>query len=624
MRELLSRYLNAGISRRTLFQRLGALGLTSTAARLLVEPLDASEAAAKSEVPESHAVTGSGGDLVVAQMRAAGVKYLFTNPGSFEVGLFDAFTGQTDMHLVMALHEGIVIAMADGYSRVSGKPGFVNVHVIAGTAQMAGQLYNSARDGVPVVVTAGLLDNELWSDEVSLAPRPGFDQKEVTRQFTKISWEARQPASLPLMLRRAMKTAAAPPGGPVYLAMAHYALEAKGVKAQILPEDRFMIPARVRPNADSVEQAAKWLASAKRPVLLVGDEVWRSGATGELVKLAEKHGFAVAESTSGYRNFPTKHPNHAGGLSLKGGADLVLALGARDFGGRVVPAASESPEGARLIRAGLDTAQMSRNYATDLALVGDVREVLKDLGAALDSALTKDRAAKLAAERRAMIAKRGYPSRANFGQSPIHPDELGHALATTLDKDTIFVSENLTGRHDWFPFGYREDEMWWIGNTGNGLGWGIGASIGAKLAAPDRPVVCSIGDGSVMYSAAGFWTQARYHIPVLTVVWNNHNYQTVRHAYSAYKGRMAATGHYAGMYLGDPEIDFVRLAESQGVRGERVAKGTDLAAALKRGMKSTRDGNPYLVEVVISRYGGGAESTWHGSFDLAAARKRKV
>jgi benzoylformate decarboxylase len=625
MRELFSRYLRDGISRRTLFNRLSALGVTAAAARSLVEPLDASEGAAKQEPgPGAVTATGSGGELVVAQMRAAGIRYLFTNPGSFEVGLFDAFIDQPDMHLVVALHEGIVIAMADGYARVSGKPGFVNVHVIAGTAQMAGQLYNSARDGVPVVVTAGLLDNELWSDDASLAPMPGFDQKEVTRQFTKISWEARQAVSLPLMLRRAIKTAAVPPGGPVYLAMAHYALEAQGVKAQILPAERFMVPARPRASAKAIEQAANWLCGAKRPVLLVGDEVWRSGAVARLVKLAEKHGLGVAEASSGYRNFPTGHRNHVGRLPAKGGADLVLALGARDFGGRVVPADSEAPAGARLIRAGLDTAQMSRNYATDLALVGDIGEVLDDLGAALDGMLTKQRAAKLAAERQAMLPKRGEPSRAEFGKSPIHPDELGHALATTLDKDTIFVSENLTGRHEWFRFGFEQDQIWWIGNSGNGLGWGIGAATGAKLAAPDRPVVCSIGDGSVMYSAAGFWTQARYHVPVLTVVWNNHNYQTVRNAYHAYKGRMAVSGHYAGMYLGDPDIDFVRLAESQGVKGERVAKGTELDAALKRGMKATRDGNPYLIEVVISRFGGGAESTWHGSFDLASERKRKV
>jgi benzoylformate decarboxylase len=163
-----------------------------------------------------------------------------------------------------------------------------------------------------------------------------------------------------------------------------------------------------------------------------------------------------------------------------------------------------------------------------------------------------------------------------------------------------------------------------LGNSGSSLGWGIGAAIGAKLAAPDRQVVSSIGDGSVMYSASGFWTQARYRIPILTVVWNNHNYQTVRHAYHEYSGRMVKSGKYAGMYLGDPDIDFVKLAESQGVSGERVASGNDLRAALKRGIAATRDGKPYLVEVVISRYGGGAESTWHETFNLAAHRKRAV
>ena len=97
-----------------------------------------------------------------------------------------------------------------------------------------------------------------------------------------------------------------------------------------------------------------------------------------------------------------------------------------------------------------------------------------------------------------------------------------------------------------------------------------------------------------MYSASGFWTQARYHIPVLTVVWNNRNYQTVRHVYYEYGGRMASSGKYAGMYLGDPDIDFVRLAASQGVSGERVGAAHDLKAALERGRRATRDGNPYF------------------------------
>jgi len=177
------------------------------------------------------------------------------------------------MQLIMGLHEGIVVSMADGYHRVSRKPAFVNVHAIGGTAQMGGQLYNASRDGSALVITAGLSDNENFSDESVLMPRPGFDQKEVPRQFTKIAWEARKPESIPVMMRRAFKVAATEPGGPVYLAMADYALEAKNATAQILPADRFLIRARVRPSAADVEKAAKWLTQAKRPVVIVGDEV---------------------------------------------------------------------------------------------------------------------------------------------------------------------------------------------------------------------------------------------------------------------------------------------------------------------------------------------------------------
>jgi thiamine pyrophosphate-dependent acetolactate synthase large subunit-like protein len=638
MQHLIQRYLDHSLSRRGLLRSLSAIGFTAAAAQAILKPLEASEtAASRTDMHGSSTLEGTGGELVVAQAKAAGAQYLFTNPGSFEVGFFDAVIDNPGIQLIMGLHEGIVIAMADGYHRVSGKPAFVNVHVIAGTAQMAGQLYNASRDGSALVITAGLNDNEKWSDEVGLGPRPGFDQKDVCRQFTKISWEARTPESLPLMLRRAFKTAATEPGGPVYIAMAHYALEAKGVKAQILPETRFMIRTAARPSAAAVEEAAKLLVEAKRPLLLVGDEVWKSGAQAELLALSEKLGLPVADSaTMGYRNFPVQHPHYVGPFSMgsavvKRGVDLILCVGSRDFGGRVLPSAPEAPD-VKIVRLGIDTASMSRNYPTDLALVGDVKEGLIDLRAAVESILTKGKMASMAKVRseevRAITTAAWSAAAAarskTFGRSPMHPEEIGAVMAKTLDKDAIVVSENLTGAYGSFPFGFRENEQMWVSNTGQGLGWGIGAATGAKIAAPDRQVVCSIGDGSVMYSASGFWTQVRYGVPVLTVVWNNLNYQTVRHAYHNYSGRMAKSGHYAGMYLGDPDIDFVKLAESQSVKGEKVATAADLESALKRGMAATRDGKPYLVEVATARIGGGAESTWHENFSLADARKRRV
>ena len=133
----------------------------------------------------------------------------------------------------------------------------------------------------------------------------------------------------------------------------------------------------------------------------------------------------------------------------------------------------------------------------------------------------------------------------------------------------------------------------------------------------DRPVVCSIGDGAVMYQSSAFWSQARYGVPVLTVVWNNLNYQTVRGGFHRYNGQMAATGRYAGMYLGDPDIDFVQLAASQGVNGERATTPAELEAAIKRGTEVTRAGEPYLVEALIRRIGAGADSTWHEGFKLS-------
>src|SRR5262249_10282151 len=158
-----------------------------------------------------------------------------------------------------------------------------------------------------------------------------FDQKEVPRQFTKICWEAREPRSLPLMLRRAYKVAATEPGGPVYLAMANYALEAKNVQAQILPAERFLHRTRVRPETAAVEQAAKWLITAKRPMIVVGDEVWKSGAQAELASFASKFGIPITAGQQGYRNVASRDPMNLGAFNMssgymKSGVDLLLMV----------------------------------------------------------------------------------------------------------------------------------------------------------------------------------------------------------------------------------------------------------------------------------------------------------
>jgi benzoylformate decarboxylase len=644
MRTLLNDYYSGALSRRNFLGSLVAAGFTAASAARVVDAADLGQSPAAGG--DAAAVTGTGGELLVEQMRAAGSRFVFTNPGSMEVGFFDALTDRDAVKVIMGLHESIVIPMADGYHRVTQQPAFVNVHTIGGTAQMAGQLYNAHFDGSALVVTSGMVDTTVFSDEAGLGPNRGMSQGDINRMFTKVSWEVRNPASVPLSLRRAYKVATTAPGGPVYVAYAREALTAKNVTGEIYPRENFLVEARPRPAKDQIETLAKWLLEAERPVPIFGDEVWKSGAQHEVIALCELLGLPAAGPglRQGFRNVPTTHPQYIGTYSAsavypRGGADLLLQIGTRDSGGTAVPTTSQRSPGRKFVAVGIDTAMLGRTQPMDLAIVADVKAAIRDLIDAVTSMATADRLARIRDPRLSMVKAAVAENhrqmlasvKANFGKAPIHPDELAYEMEQTLDRDGILVLESQTSPGNQnnpgttlFTAGHRENEKLWITNTGLSLGWGLGAAIGVKLGEPNRQVVCSIGDGAVMFSAAAFWTMKRYQVPVLTVVWNNQNYQAVRNGFYGYDGRMKATGHYHGMFLGDPDIDFVKLAESQGVSGEKVTAGSDLKAALRRGIQATRDGNPYVIDVAIARFGGGAESTWHQGYKLAVERKRMV
>jgi benzoylformate decarboxylase len=638
MRALLRDYFDGRVSRRGFLETLVAAGFTTAAAS---EVLGASQAGVAEPAGKvGRPFKGTGGELLLEQVRAAGTKYIFSNPGSVEVGFFDALTERPDLQLIVSLHEGLVIATADGFHKVSRQPAFVNLHAAVGTAQAGGQLFNAQRDGSMLVVTAGMNDNTIYSDDIGLAPMAGFSQTEINRQFTKISWDVRNASSAAVAIRRAYKLSATAPGGPVYVAYSTGALT-DPAQGEVWSKDAFLIQARPRPATDQVEAFARMLVEARRPVAIFGDEVWKADAATEAVALVELLGLAAIAGFSGYNYFPAEHPQRVGaryqtdGPYPFGAGDLVVQCGTRDLGGGLIPAAPRVDPSARFVALGLDTNMLGRTQPMDLAVVGDLKETLKAVKDAVTSIATADRLTKIRQERLALVtapaakarADRLAEARRHFEEGPIHSDRLAYELERGIDRNAIVVVENLAGnvgQHDFLRFGPGGDDKLGVSHAGNSLGWGVGAAVGAKLAAPDRQVVLSIGDGSLMYSAAGFWTMARYEVPVLTVVWNNHNYQTVRNAAYRYNRSMAATGKYHGLYLGDPDIDFVKLADSQGVRGERVTSAGEIASALKRGTAETRAGKPYLLEVVVGCVGGGADSTWHQKFSAAALQTSRA
>ena len=573
-------------------------------------------------------VTGTGGMLLLQTLKDAGVEYLFTNPGSAETGIFAAIAEDGDQRLVVGKHEGLVAAMADGYHRISGKVGVVIAHVMGGSYQLAGQLFNAQVAGSSLLVIAGDWASEL-QDYRGLAPFPGLSQAESMRPITKEARCAYQvhanPAAITVATIRALREATTPPTGPVYLSISAELLNREGLEAQIGEDAHYQIerPGPARPP--TIEAIARRLGEAQCPVLMFGDDVWREGAQAEAVRLAEALEAPVFTSRQIFANFPTRHPLFCGNYpaskdfekvtGLK--PDLLFLVGCQGVHGSVAEPS--------VMQIGPNPLLMGRHYPLDVAAQCDVRGTLRELVEAVTRLHGAERAAAWARQRgkvRAfaalLIEREENLVREHQNDADVHPSVLEAQLATVLPKDTVMVQESSTARTALLPLGHGG--MAWTRSGGGSLGFGVGAAIGAKLAVGrERPVVLNLGDGALGYSAAGFWTMARYNTALLTVVSNNESYQIVRHnwAKDMPDSKMIRDGKYPGLWLSAPAVDYVALARAQGVDGECVKTVKELEPALRRGMdKITRENRPYMVEVAVAREGIGADSTWYQDWQL--------
>src|SRR5712691_4861260 len=573
-------------------------------------------------------ITGTGGMLLLQTLKDAGVDYLFTNPGSAETGIFAALAEDGDQRLVVGKHEGLVAAMADGYHRISGKVGVVIAHVMGGSYQLAGQLFNAQVAGSSLLVIAGDWASEL-QDYRGLAPFPGLSQAESMRPITK---DARcaysvhaNPAAISVATIRALREATTPPTGPVYLSISAELLNRDGLEAQIGEAAGYQIERPGPARQQTIEAIARRLGEAQCPVLMFGDDVWREGAQAEAVALAELLEAPVFTTRQIYANFPTRHPLFCGmypvskdfekTTGLK--PDLIFLVGCQGVHGGVAQ--------PYVMQIGPNPLLMGRHYPLDVAAQCELRETLHSLTEAVTRVHGSDRVATWARQRvkvrtyaRQLIAREEDLVREHEHETIVHPAVLESHMAELMPRNAAMVQESSTARTTLLPFGYQG--MSWTRSGGGSLGFGVGAAIGAKIAVGrERPVVLHLGDGALGYSAAGFWTMARYNTALLTVVSNNESYQVVRHNW--YKdmpdSKMFRENKYPGLWLSAPAVDYVGLARSQGVDGESVKTVQDLEPALRRGMERiTRENRPYVVEVSVAREGIGAESTWYQDWQL--------
>jgi len=571
---------------------------------------------------EKRKVTGTGGELLMHQLVAQGVKYAFTNTGSAEAGFFDAFLTVPGVQPILLLAESLVLSAADGYAKAANRTAFVNVHLAAGTRQGSGQLQNAYFDGSPMVVTAALRDPGSFGDHNTLGASSGFSQMGAVQDITKKRWEVTDARGIPMATRRAFKEAMTMPTGPVYLAFSSPALDAKNVEGTIQavsPLEMAQIP-----NGSTLERMHDALLNAELPLLVVGPDVRAAHAQREVLELSESYALPTAVGFYDYGAFPLKHPNSVGMIDNipEDGYDVVLCVGYRQ-NTRAGPRDEKFTDAETIIGIGHDPALMGNTFALDLDVWGNVRHTLTALNAMWKPDHSnlqhiQKRKQDLATQSRARIAKQAQQANELSGNNPIHPLYLGDAMARNLAKNTLMVSENFRAADHLMPFGYGDNDWRMVRTYGGSLGYGLGGAVGAQLGAPDRPVTLSIGDGSVMYSSSGFWTMARYSLPILTVVWNNMQYQTVRTNFASWGGNMKDQNRYPETFLGDPAIDFVMLAKAQGIEGMHVHEPGELDVALKRGRDAQAAGEPFVLDVHIANVGAGADQSWYMPFRLNA------
>ncbi|HET9922966.1 MAG TPA: thiamine pyrophosphate-binding protein [Methylomirabilota bacterium] len=573
-------------------------------------------------------ITGTGGMLLLQTLKDAGVEYLFTNPGSAETGLFAAIAEDGDNRLVVGKHEGLVAAMADGYHRISGKVGVVIAHVMGGSYQLAGQLFNAQVAGSSLLVIAGDWASEL-QDYRGLAPFPGLSQAESMRPITKEARCAYQvhtnPKAISVATIRALREATTPPTGPVYLAISAELLHTEGLEAQIGEGAGYQIERPGPARARTVEAIARRLGEAQCPVLMFGDDVWRDGAQAEAVRLAEALEAPVFASRQIFPNFPTFHPLYCGNYPVSKDfekttglkPDLIFLVGCQGVHGSV-----NEPV---IMQIGPNPLLMGRHYPLDLAAQCELRDTVGAITQALGRVHGSEKAGAWARQRskvrayaKLLIEREENLVREHEHDMPVHPAVLEAQLAQVLPRNTVMVQESSTARTTLLPFGHGGME--WTRSGGGSLGFGVGAAIGAKIAVGrDRPVVLHLGDGALTYSASGFWTMARYNTAILTIISNNETYQVVltNWAREVPDSKMVHTGKYPGLFLDAPATDYAGLARAQGVERETVKTLKELEPALKRGVdKTTRENKPYVIDVKVQREGIGADSTWYQDWKM--------
>lgn len=513
----------------------------------------------------------NGSEIVLECLKEQGVDTVFGYPGGSILNIYDElYKHEKEIRHILTSHEQGAAHAADGYARATGKVGVCMATSGPGATNLVTGIATAYMDSIPIVaitanVTVPLLGKDSFQE---------IDITGVTMPITKHNFIVKDVTKLADTIRRAFFIAKDGRPGPVLVDIA------KDVTAAVT-EYEPKEPMPVVPSSEYIKEkdlceAAKMINEAKRPFLFVGGGAVISEASKELIELAEKIQAPVGDSLMGKGAFPGTNPLYCGMIGMHGTktsnfgvtkSDLLVVIGAR-FSDRVVGNASRFAKNAKILQIDVDPAEINKNILVDMAIIGDVKEVLKRL----NPKIKENRHEEWLEEIRELKEK--YPL--TYDTSVLSGPYIVEDIYKVTQGDAIIVTE--VGQHQMWAAQYykytRPHQLLTSGGLGT-MGYGLGAAIGAKFGRPDKTVINIAGDGCFRMNMNEIATATRYNIPIIQVILDNHVLGMVRQWQDMFYGK-----RYSHTILKD-KVDFVKVAEGLGAKAYRITKMEEVEPVLK-------------------------------------------
>ena len=528
----------------------------------------------------------NGSQIVIECLKEQGVDTVFGYPGGAILNIYDElYRHQDEIRHILTSHEQGASHAADGYARATGKVGVCMATSGPGATNLVTGIATAYMDSVPMVaITCNV--------GISLLGKDSFQEIDiagVAMPITKYSFIVKDVKDLAPTLRRAFSIACSGRPGPVLVDIVKSATSdvTEYTKENPVIEES----SNDRLSEENVQKAIELIQTAKKPMIFVGGGAVISGAQEELKEFAKKVDAPVTDSLMGKGAFDGTDERYVGMLGMHGTktanlslmeSDLLIVVGSR-FSDRVAANPKTFAQNAKIIQIDIDEAEINKNVAVDISLIGDVRKVLTVLNQRLDSLSHTDWMQE--------VAERKVEVPLNYNHDVLTGPYIIEKLDEITNGEAIIATE--VGQHQMWAAQYYKYKPPRTLLTSGGLGtmgYGLGAAIGAKTAYPDKVVVNIAGDGCFRMNMNEIATATRSNIPVIELVFNNHVLGMVRQWQTLFYGE-----RYSHTVLND-KVDFVKLAEAMGAKAYRITKKEEVEPILKEAIAL---GEPVVIDCII-------------------------